>query len=143
MLTWKAETGQERFFANRATMHGSQMKLYRSLNNSFAHGAAAYSAYALGPFVHSQVSLIAACLICVYAGWFRQAYLASFLGGVIAAVVGWTAAGILISPEAGFGVFFMVPFALLVILPTALGGYVIGRIIFTIMHRRSKGDESR
>jgi hypothetical protein len=118
------------------------MKLFRNFNNSFVHGVAAYSAYALGPFVHSRVSLIAACLICVYAGWFRQAYLASFLGGVIVAVVGWTAAGILSSPEVGFGVFFMVPFALLVILPTVLAGYVIGRIILTIAHRRYKGGES-
>jgi len=119
------------------------MKLFHNLNNSFVHGAAAYSAYALGPFLHSKVGLIAACLICVYAGWFRQAYLASFLGGVIVTVVGWTAEGILSSPEVGFGVFFMVPFALLVILPTVLAGYVIGRIIFTIAHRKPKGGESR
>lgn len=119
------------------------MKLFRILNNSFVHGAAAYSAYALGPFVHSRVSLIAACLICVYAGWAHQAYLASFLGGVIVAVVGWTAAGILSSPEAGFGVFFMVPFALLVILPAGLGGYVIGKIIFTIAHQKTRGGHSR
>jgi hypothetical protein len=119
------------------------MKFFRNLNNSFVHGATAYSAYALGPFVHSQVSLIAACVICIYAGWFRQAYLASFLGGVIVGVVGWTAAGILTSPEVGFGVFFMVPFALLVILPTVLAGYVIGRIIFTIAHLKPKGGESR
>lgn len=119
------------------------MKLFHNLNNSFLHGAAAYSAYVFGGFLHSQVGLIAACLICVYAGWFRQAYLASFLGGVIVAVVGWTAAGILSSPEVGFGVLFMVPFALSVILPTVLAGYVIGRIIFTIAHRKSEGGESR
>jgi hypothetical protein len=119
------------------------MKLFLNLNNSFVHGAAAYSAYALGPVVHSQVGLIAACLICVFAGWFRQVYLASFLGGVIVAVVSWTAAGILSSPEAGFGVFFMVPFALLVILPTVLAGYFIGRMMFTIAHRKPKGGESR
>ncbi len=119
------------------------MKIVRNLNCSFVHGAAAYSACALGPFVQSWVSLIAAGLICVYAGWFRQAYLASFLGGVIVAVVGWTAAGILSSPEVSFGMFFMVPFALLVILPTVLGGYVIGRIIFTIAHRDTNGSESR
>lgn len=111
------------------------MKLFHNLNNSFAHGAAAYSAYALGPMLHSQIFLIAAGLICVYAGWFRKAYLASFLGGVIVAVLGWTAGGILSSPEVGFGVFFMVPFALLVVLPTVVAGYVIGRIIFTIGHR--------
>lgn len=119
------------------------MKRFHNLNISFVHGAAAYSAYVLGAFLHSQVGLIAACLICVYAGWFRQAYLASFLGGVIVAVVGWTATGILSSPEVDFRVFFMVPFALLVILPTVLAGYVIGRIIFTIARRKSKGGESR
>jgi hypothetical protein len=88
------------------------------------------------------MSLILAFLICVYAGWFRQAYLASFLGGVIVSVVGWTAAGVLSSPEVGFGVFFMVPFALSVILPTVLAGYVIGRVIFKIAHRRDKGARS-
>jgi hypothetical protein len=119
------------------------MKLFRNLNNSFVHGAAAYSAYALGPFVHSQVSLTVASLTCVYAGWFRQAYLASFLGGVIVAIIGWTAAGILGSPKAGFGVFFMLPFALLVILPTVLAGYVIGRILFSIAHRKPRDGESR
>lgn len=112
------------------------MKLSDNLNSSFVHGVATYSAYAIGPFLHSPVGLIASCLICVYAGWFRQAYLASFLGGVIVAVVGWTAAGILSSPEVGFGVFFMVPFALSVILPTVLAGYVIGKIAFTISHRK-------
>jgi hypothetical protein len=115
---------------------------FRYVNNSFVHGAAAYSAYALGPFVHSMASLILAGLICVYAGWFRQAYLASFLGGVIVAVVSWTFVGMLSLPEPGFGVFFMVPFALLVILPTVLAGYVIGKIIFAITHRRDKGAES-
>ncbi|MDB5793397.1 MAG: hypothetical protein JWQ80_3421 [Massilia sp.] len=114
---------------------------FRNLNNSFVHGAAAYSAYALGPFVQSRMSLILACLICVYAGWFRQAYLASFLGGVIVAVVSWTALGILSSPAIGFGAFFLAPVALLVILPTALTGYVIGRILFTIAHPRDKGAE--
>ena len=132
-----------RCFSSRAANTWSQMKLFRNLISSFVHGAAAYSAYALGPFLHSQVGLIAACLICVYAGWFRQAYLASFLGGVIVAVVGWTAAGILSSPEVGFRVFFMVPFALSVILPTVLAGYVLGRIIFAIAHRKPKGGESR
>jgi len=119
------------------------MKLFRNLHNSFVHGAAAWSAYALGPFVQSRVSLIAACLICVYAGWFRQAYLASFLGGVIVAVVGWTTVGIMSSPDAGSGVFFMVPFALLAILPTVLVGYVIGKLLFTMTHRRPKDGESR
>lgn len=101
----------------------------RGWNNSFVHGAAAYSAYASAPLVHSNVSWIVAGLICVYAGWFRQAYLASFLGGIIVAVVGWTTVGILSSPGAGFGVFFMVPFALLVILPTALAAYMVGRVL--------------
>jgi hypothetical protein len=55
--------------------------------------------------------LIVAGLICVYAGWYRRAYLASFLRGIIVAVVGWTTVGILSSPEVGVGVFFMVPFA--------------------------------
>jgi thiamine biosynthesis lipoprotein ApbE len=36
----------------------------------------------------------------------------------------------------------MVPFALLVILPTVLAGYVIGKIIFTITHRRDSCAES-
>jgi membrane-bound ClpP family serine protease len=118
------------------------MPPFRKFNNSCVHGAAAYSAYALGPIVHSPVTLILAGLICVYAGWFRQAYLASFLGGVIVAVVSWTFVGMLSLPEPGFGVFFMVPFALLVILPTVLAGYVIGKIIFSITHRRDKRAES-
>ncbi|WP_141838547.1 hypothetical protein [Herbaspirillum sp. SJZ107] len=118
------------------------MLSFRNFNNSFVHGAAAYSAYALGPFMHSISSLILAGLICVYAGWFRQAYLASFLGGVIVAVVSWTFVGMLSLPEPGFGIFFMVPFALLVILPTVLAGYVIGKFIFAIAHRRDKGGES-
>jgi len=46
------------------------------------------------------------------------------------------------SPEVGIGVFFMVPFALLVILPAVLAGYVIG-ILFTIAHRKIKGGENR
>jgi hypothetical protein len=110
----------------------------RSLNNSFVHGAAAYSAYASAPFVHNDLSWIMAGLICVYAGWFHRAYLASFLGGITVAVLGWTTLGVLSSPDVGFGVFFMVPFALLVILPTALAAYVLGRVIFTIVHRREK-----
>lgn len=110
-------------------------------NNSFVHGAAAYSVNMLVPYIHSWVTWILAFLICVYAGWFRQSYLASFLGGVIVSVVGWTAIGILSSPEVGFGTIFifMVPFALLVILPAALAGYVIGRAIFMVAHRREKG----
>jgi hypothetical protein len=114
------------------------MLTFRNLNNSFVHGAAAYSAYALGPFVQSIVSMMLAGLICVYAGWFRQASLASFLGGVIVAVVSWTFVGMLSLPEPGFGIFFMVPFALLVTLPTVLAGYVIGKIAFAITHRRDK-----
>ena len=55
------------------------MHSFRNFNNSFVHGVAAYSAYALRAFIHSMVSLILAGLICVYAGWFRQAYLASFV----------------------------------------------------------------
>lgn len=114
---------------------------FRNLNNSFVHGAAALSAYALGPFVQSPVSPILACLICVYAGWFRRAYLASFLGGVIVAVVSWAAFATLSSPEIGFSAFFMAPVALLVILPFALTGYVIGRVLFAIAHSRDKADE--
>jgi hypothetical protein len=114
------------------------MSPLRSFNNSFVHGATAWAAYALGPFVHSPATLILAALICVYAGWFRQAYLASFLGGVIVAVVSWTFVGMLSLPKPGFGVFFMVPFALLVILPTVLAGYAIGKIIFVITHRRDE-----
>ena len=45
-------------------------------------------------------------------------------------------------PEPGFGVFFMVPFALLGILPTVLAGYVVGKIFFTITHKSDKGAES-
>lgn len=113
-------------------------------NNSFVHGAAAYSANMLVPYMQSWVAWILAFLICVYAGWFRQSYLASFLGGVIVSVVGWTAIGILISPEVGFGTIFifMIPFALSVILPEALAGYVIGRIVSKIAHRRDKVAES-
>jgi hypothetical protein len=112
---------------------------FQKLNNSFVHGVAAYSAYALAPLVHSWVSLILAFFICVYAGWFRHAYLASFLGGVVLAVISLTAVGILSSPGTGFGVFFMVPFALLVILPTVLAGYLIGRCIFRIAHHKAGG----
>jgi hypothetical protein len=65
------------------------MMRYGRLNNSFIHGAAAYSASALGPFVHGSAGMIVACPICVYAGWCRQAYLASFLGGIIVALVGY------------------------------------------------------
>jgi hypothetical protein len=73
--------------------------------------------------------LFIAGLICVYAGWFRRRYLASFLGGIIVAVISWTTIAILSSPEVGVGVFFMVPFALLVILPEAVAAYVVGRVI--------------
>jgi hypothetical protein len=114
---------------------------FRNFNNSFVHGVAAYSAYLTAPFLQSWSSILA-FLICVYAGWFRQAYLASFLGGVIVSVVGWTALGILSAPEVGFRVFFWVPFALSVILPTVLAGYAIGRVIFTIAHRRDNGPRS-
>lgn len=102
------------------------------LNRPFVHGAAAYSACASAPYVHSRISLVMACLVCVYAGWCRQAYLASFLGGIIVAIVGWTLAGILGSPGIGIGVFFMVPFALLLILPAALVAYVLGKAIRAI-----------
>lgn len=114
------------------------MRAVSHFTNAFVHGAAAYSTYALAPFLQSQVSLVLALLICVHAGWCRQAYLAAFLGGVIVAVVGWTAVGILSSPEVGFGVFFMVPFALLVILPTVLAGYLVGKAISTIAQRRAR-----
>jgi hypothetical protein len=113
----------------------------RRLNNSFVHGALAYSAYAWAPLLLGKAAWIVAALLCLYAGWCRQAYLASFLGGVIVAVVGWTAIGILSSPEVGVGVFFMVPFALSVILPTALAGYLLGRVIFALVRRRSGGPE--
>jgi hypothetical protein len=109
------------------------MKLFRDFNKSFVHGVAAYSAYTLSAFLPSQLGPIAACLLCVYAGWFSRACLASFLGGVTAAIIASTTMGAL---EVGFGVLFMIPFALLVILPAALAGYVIGKIIFTIVHRR-------
>jgi hypothetical protein len=88
------------------------------------------------------ISLILAGLICVYAGWFRQACLVSFLAGVIVAVVSWTFVGMLSLLEPGFGVLFMVPFALLVILPTVIAGFVIGKIVFTMTHRADKGAES-
>lgn len=107
----------------------------RSMNNSFVHGAAALSVHASTPFVHHKLALIVAGLICVYAGWFHRAYLASFLGGIIVAVVVWTAIVILSTPELGIGVFVMVPFALSVILPIALAAYVVGRVIFTVMHQ--------
>jgi hypothetical protein len=48
--------------------------------------------------------------------------------------VGWTITGILSSPDVGAGVFFMVPFALSIILPTALIPYVAGRIVGRVMH---------
>lgn len=110
----------------------------RGLNNSFVHGAAAYSVYALAPFVHGNLSWILAGLICMYAGWFRRAYLAAFLGGIIVAVVVWTTVGALSLPGTGFGVFFMVPFALLVILPVALVAYTTGKIISALVDRRAK-----
>jgi len=113
------------------------MMRYGRLNNSFVHGVAAYSAYALTPFVHGSAGSIVAGLVCVYAGWRRQAYLASFLGGIIVAVVGWTVVGMLSLPSPGIGVFFMVPFALLVILPVALVGYVLGKAIRVIAQRRA------
>ena len=108
------------------------MKILRIFDKSFVHGVITYSAYSLGPFLESRLCAIVAFLFCVYAGWSIRSYLPSFLGGVIVAVVIWTAAGAL---EVGFGVFFMVPFALLVILPTALAGYMIGKIIFMITRR--------
>lgn len=81
-------------------------------------------------------------LRCVYAGWYRQAYLASFLGGVIVSALAWTAAGVLRPPEVGFGVFLMVSFAMSVILPTVLAGYVVGRVIFAIAHGSGRGAKS-
>jgi hypothetical protein len=140
-LTWQPDMLNERPGSARSgsspverrQIHGSQMKLFRNFNNSFVHGVAAYSAYTLSAFLPSQLGPIAAFFLCVYAGWFSRACLASFLGGVTVAVIASTTMGAL---EVGFGVFFMVPFALLVILPAVLGGYIIGKIIFTIMHRR-------
>lgn len=92
--------------------------------------------------MHSVISLILADLIFVYAGWFRQVYLVSFLAGVIVAVVSWTFVGMLSLPKPGFGVLFMIPFTLLVILPKVIAGFVIGKIVFTMTHRVDKGAES-
>lgn len=108
-----------------------------SWNNSFVHGAAAYLSIAAGS-VFGIGGLLLAGIISVYAGWCRQAYLASFLGGVIVAVLGCTAVGALSLPGNGFGVFFMVPFALLIILPATAAGYLVGRFIFTIAHRKPR-----
>jgi membrane-bound ClpP family serine protease len=107
----------------------------RRLNHSFCHGVAAYSALASAPIVHSNLALIMAGLTCVYAGWFHGRRLAAFLGGIIVAVAGWTTVGILGSPEVGVGIFSMVPFALLVILPEATAAYVVGRVAFTLARR--------
>jgi len=115
------------------------MLTFRSFNKSFVHGALVCSAYALGPY--SMVTLVLAGLICVYAGWFRQASLVSFLSGVIVAVVSYTFMEFLREPEMGY-VFFWVPLALLIILPTVLTGYVIGKFIFTITHQRGNDAKS-
>jgi hypothetical protein len=40
------------------------------------------------------------------------------------------------SPEVGFGMFFMVPFALTVILPTVLAGYIVGKVLAQARRRR-------
>jgi hypothetical protein len=117
--------------------------LVRNLNNSFVHGFTAYAAYASAPFTHSILSWVLAGLISIYAGWMRQAYLAAFLGGVIVAVVVLTGAGIFSAPGTPVAVLFMVPFALLLILPAALAGYAVGKIMFAIMHGRPKGAGSQ
>jgi hypothetical protein len=118
------------------------MCLLHRLNHSFVHGVAAYAAYASGPIVHNNMGLILACLICVYAGWCRQAYLAAFLGGVITAVVGPIVMTVVGSPDVGAGVFFMVPFALALVLPVALAGYAIGRVAFTMAGRWGRHTET-
>ncbi|SDF50733.1 hypothetical protein SAMN05428966_11691 [Massilia sp. PDC64] len=105
------------------------------LNNSFIHGVAAYSAFASPPYFHSNLAWWLAAMICVYAGWHHRRNVAAFLGGIVLAILGWTTFGILSSPGVGAGVFFMVPFALLVLLPEALAAYVVGRVLFMIAHR--------
>ena len=107
-----------------------------SLNNSFMHGGAAYSAFASAPLFHSNLTWLVAAMICVYAGWHRRANLAAFLGGIIAGVVVWATVGVLHSPDVGASTFLFVPFALLVLLPQALGAYVVGRAVFMIVRRR-------
>ncbi len=106
----------------------------RSLNNSFVHGAVAYSALALAPYLQSRWSWIFAATFCVYAGWFHKSCLSSFLGGVIVAVAGYAAVATL-SLDGDGGLFFMSGVALLLILPTMAAGYGVGKIIFVLSHR--------
>lgn len=113
----------------------------RHLDNSFVHGAVAFLAYALGPIVHSSMSPIASCLVCVYAGWCRQAYLASFLGGIIVAVLGWTGVGVLFAPGTAVAALFMLPFALLVIVPVAFAGFVVGKGMRVLGNRRAGSEK--
>lgn len=110
-----------------------------SSNISFVHGVCAYSIFAIGPFLHSNASSLMALLLCTFAGWFRRAYLLSFIGGIIVSVIAWTAVGVIASSGTGVGVFFMVPFALVVILPIAIAAYFVGRFIFSITHRKVSG----
>ena len=112
---------------------------HASLNNSLIHGVAAYSAFASAPFVHSNLTWFLAGIICVYAGWHQRRNLAAFFGGIMLAILGWITFAILGSPDVGAGVFFMVPFALLVLLPVAVAAYVAGRVLFKIAHRSVDG----
>ncbi|MGJ9420814.1 hypothetical protein ACHAC9_24200 [Massilia sp. CMS3.1] len=107
----------------------------RSLNTSFVHGVAAYSALALAPYLQSRWSWIFAATICVYAGWFHKSYLFSFLGGVIVAVAGFAAVATFSLDGEGGGLFFMSAVALLLILPAMAAGYGVGKIIFALSHR--------
>ena len=109
----------------------------RGLNNSFMHGVAAYSAFASAPLFHGHLTWLVAAMICGYAGWHQRAYLAAFLGGIVVAVVGWTTIGVLRSSDVGANTFLVVPLGLLVFLPPALAAYVVGRVAFMIVRRRS------
>lgn len=118
------------------------MQTPRSLNNSFAHGALAFLAYALGPILNNRIGLVVSCIVCVSAGWYRRAYLASFLGGIISAVVGWAAVGVLFAPETLVAALFMVPGALLVLLPVALAGFLAGKGIYILTHRKARTERT-
>ena len=100
------------------------------------HGVAAYSAFASAPFFHGNLTWLVAAMICVHAGWHQRAHLAAFLGGIVVAVVGWAAIGILRTPDVGANILLVVPFGLLVLLPPALAAYVVGRVAFMIVRRR-------
>lgn len=112
----------------------------RSLSNSFVHGAVAYSALALSPYLQSSWSWIFTAATCVYAGWFHRSYIWSFLGGIIVAVTGFAAVATLSLGGGGGGLFFMSAVALFLILPTMATGFGVGKIIFVLWHR-AKGTE--